>query len=247
MSAFRRLAAITRSFSPSSTGVRYSSNVGSTRPLLLYTAGTPNGRKVSVLLEELRLTYGLDYDVHKITLSENTQKEPWFLKMNPNGRIPVLVDCAREGFTVFETGAILVYLEQHYDKERRFSFDPVRQADDYSEMLQWVFWAHGGLGPMQGQANHFRNAAPEAIPYAQKRYRDETERLYGVLEMRLANRDHLAGAGRGRYTIADINAYPWVAGHKWAGIETLDGWPNMKRWMEMISDREGVQAGLMVP
>jgi len=243
MSTFRRFISITRPFP---LGRRHLSSVPN-KPLILYTAGTPNGRKVSVFLEELKAAYGLDYDVYKISLSQNVQKEPWYIKMNPNGRIPVLVDRARGGFTVFESAAILLYLEQHYDKEKTFAFDPVRQPDEYSEMLQWIFWAHGGLGPMQGQANHFHSFAPVEIPYAQKRYMDETERLYGVMEIRLAERDHLVGLGKGVYTIADINAQPWIAGHQFAGIDTLDKWPNLKRWFERVSDRPGVKAGFTVP
>ncbi|RDB17875.1 Disulfide-bond oxidoreductase YfcG [Hypsizygus marmoreus] len=243
MSAFRRLSPIARS----SSGKRRYSAPKSENPLLLFTAGTPNGRKVSVLLEELKAAYGLGYDVHKIDISKNTQKEPWYLKMNPNGRIPVLVDRARDGFTVFESAAILLYLEQHYDKDLRFSFHPVDQPNDYSEMLQWIFWAHGGLGPMSGQASHFRSAAPVEIPYAQQRYTDETERLYGVLEIRLADRDYLAGPGKGVYTIADMNAQPWVAGHRYVGIESLDKWPNLKRWFDEVAERPGVKAGFAVP
>jgi len=188
----------------------------------------------------------LQYDVQKVDISANTQKEPWFLKLNPNGRIPVLLDPARGGFTVFETAAILLYLEQHYDPEFLFAFDPVREADEYSVMLQWMFWAHGGLGPMQGQAKHFRNAAPIEIPYAIKRYQDETKRLYGVLEMRLGDRNHLAGPGRGKYTIADMNAHPWVSGHQQVGIESLDGWPSLKRWFDRMADRPAVKAGFAV-
>ncbi|KAG6814272.1 hypothetical protein H0H92_015387 [Tricholoma furcatifolium] len=180
-------------------------------------------------------------------LSENMQKEPWYLRLNPNGRIPVLVDRNRKDFTVFETAAILLYLEQFYDPEHKFGFDPVRNPNGYSEMVQWMAWAHGGLGPMQGQAWHFRNAAPEQIPYAQKLYTDETERLYGVLELRLSDRDYLAGEGKGKYSIADINAHPWVMGHKWAGVETLDRWPGLKRWLETIADRPAIKAGYTVP
>ncbi|KAF8221041.1 glutathione S-transferase [Tricholoma matsutake] len=240
MSALRRIASIIP------LGKRYLTS-SPNKPLLLYTAGTPNGRKVSVLLEELKAIYGLDYDVHPINISENTQKEPWYININPNGRIPVLVDRARGGFTVFETAAILLYLEQHYDKKLAFSFDPVKQSNDYSEMLQWMFWTHGGLGPMAGQANHFHSFAPVKIPYAQKRYFDETERLYGVLEIRLADRDYLVGPGKGVYTIADMNAQPWIAGHNFAGIDTLDKWPGMKRWFERIAKRPEVIAGSSVP
>ncbi|OAX44279.1 glutathione S-transferase [Rhizopogon vinicolor AM-OR11-026] len=220
-----------------------------TKPFLLYTAGTPNGRKVSVFLEELKAIYGtkVDYDVEKIDISKNTQKEPWFIKLNPNGRIPVLVDRQRENFVVFETAAILLYLEQHYDPEKKLGFDPVKQPNEYSEMLQWMFWAHGGVGPMQGQANHFHRFAPEDIPYAKKRYTEETKRLYGVMEIRLRDREYLAGPGRGTYSAADINVFPWVRGHPYAGIESLDEWPNFKKWFDRIEARQAVQAGFTVP
>ncbi|PCH40011.1 glutathione S-transferase C-terminal-like protein [Wolfiporia cocos MD-104 SS10] len=219
----------------------------SSKPLQLYTASTPNGRKVSILLEELKAMYGIDYDVHKIDISQNTQKEPWFIQMNPNGRIPVLVDRNRVNFTVFETAAILLYLEQHYDTQLKFSFDPSNSPNDYSEMLQWIFFTHGGIGPMQGQANHFVRAAPVDIPYAKQRYLDETKRLYGVLDIRLRNRDWLAGPERGTYSIADLNAFPWVDGHSYCGIETLDQWPHVKAWIERNLERPAVRAGMAVP
>ncbi|EPS98419.1 glutathione S-transferase C-terminal-like protein [Fomitopsis schrenkii] len=218
-----------------------------TKSFLLYTAGTPNGRKVSILLEELKVVYGIDYDVEKIDISKNVQKEPWFIKLNPNGRIPVLVDRKRSNFTVFETAAILLYLEQHYDTQFKFSFDRDRSPDDYSEMLQWIFFTHGGIGPMQGQANHFVRFAPEDIPYAKRRYLEETKRLYGVLNIRLNGRDWLAGSGRGTYSIADINAFPWVNGHAFCGIESMDEWPNVKAWLERQNERPAVKAGLAVP
>ncbi|THH28814.1 hypothetical protein EUX98_g5370 [Antrodiella citrinella] len=149
--------------------------------------------------------------VHPINISKNTQKEPWFLALNPNGRIPVLVDRNRADFAVFETAAILLYLAQHYDAASKFAFDPATQADEYSRMLQWMFFAHGGIGPMQGQLNHFARFAPEDIPYAKKRYLDETKRLYGVLDIHLNGRDFLAGPERGTYSIADMNAFTWCA------------------------------------
>ncbi|KAF8964194.1 glutathione S-transferase [Flammula alnicola] len=167
--------------------------------------------------------------------------------MNPNGRIPVLVDRTRDNFVVFETAAILLYLAQRCDSEDRFWFDPARQPEDYSIMLQWMFWAHGGLGPMQGQSNHFQRFTPMDIPYAKKRYLDETERLFGVLQLRLAERDFLAGPGKGKYSIADINAFPWIAGHQFSGIETLEKWPGLNSWFERISGREQVQKGLDAP
>ncbi|RPD62774.1 glutathione S-transferase C-terminal-like protein [Lentinus tigrinus ALCF2SS1-6] len=219
----------------------------SSKPLQLYTAGTPNGHKVSILLEELQAQYGLRYDVHPIDISKGTQKEPWFIKLNPNGRIPVIVDPNRGDFAVFETAAILLYLEQHYDTQLKFSFDPQTRANEYSEMLQWMFFTHGGIGPMQGQANHFLKFAPEDIPYAKKRYLDETKRLYGVLNIRLDERDWLAGPGRGTYSIADMNAYPWVNSHSFSGIESMDEWPHVKAWLERTGERPAVKAGMQVP
>ncbi|KAF9481203.1 glutathione S-transferase [Pholiota conissans] len=217
-------------------------------PFQLFTGRTPNGRKVSIFLEELRAYYGRpDYDVVPIDISQNTQKEPWFITMNPNGRIPVLLDRTQNNFVVFETAAILLYLARTCDTENQFWFDPNERPLDYSVMLQWIFWAHGGLGPMQGQSNHFNSFAPVDIPYAKKRYLDETERLFGVLQIRLAERDYLAGEGQGKYTIADMNAFPWIAGHKFSGVESLDKWPALKRWFETISERKQVQEGLSIP
>jgi len=210
---------------------------------MLYTAGTPNGRKVSVFLEELKAAYGLEYEYQKIELSKNTQKDPWFIKLNPNGRIPVIVDRTNNNFTVFETGAILLYLQQKFDKDFRFSFDPSKQPNEYSEVVQWMFWANGGLGPMMGQAGHFRSAK-EQIPYAQKRYTDETKRLLGVLEIRLKDREYLVG---GKLSIADINAYTWAAGHKFAGVESIDEWPNVKSWLEKLAALDSVKAGYAIP
>ncbi|KAJ3999542.1 glutathione S-transferase C-terminal-like protein [Lentinula boryana] len=218
------------------------------KPFLLYTFPTPNGVKVSAFLEELKTVYpSIQYDVESINFSKNTQKEPWFIKLNPNGRIPVLVDRSRNNFTVFETGAILLYLQQHYDKENNFGWDPKENPDEYSQSLQWIFFAHGGVGPMQGQLNHFNKAAPIDIPYAKKRYLDETKRLYGVLEIRLSqDRDWLVGPGRGVYSIADINVLAWVRVHAFGGIESLDEWPNVKKWVEAAHARPGFSAGLDV-
>lgn len=224
-----------------------SSDTGS--PLLLYTGKTPNGYKASILLEELKLAYGgPDYDAFSIDIRTNVQKEPWFIKLNPNGRIPTLVDRSRNNFTVFESAAILLYLEQHYDKEKKFAFDPVSDPDNYSEMIQWIFFAHGGVGPMQGQNHHFNRYAPEDLPYAKKRYIDETKRLYEVLEIRLSQgREYLAGPGKGVYSLADLNVFPWIRLHEWAMIPTLDEWPSLKAWVNRISERPGVQAGVAVP
>ncbi|KAJ6584834.1 glutathione S-transferase [Mycena capillaripes] len=218
--------------------------MASSKPIMLYTVGTPNGRKVSVFLEELKAAYGTEYEFKKINFSSNEQKEPWFIEMNPNGRIPVIVDRARDNFTVFETGAILLYLQQWYDKEGRFSFDPKTQPNEWNEIVQWMFWANAGLGPMMGQAGHFKNAAPEKIPYAVNRYIEESKRLLGVLEIRLKDRDYLVGE---KITIADFNAYTWASGHKFVGVESLDEFPNVKKWIDRIAERDAVKAGYTVP
>ncbi|KAF8236391.1 glutathione S-transferase [Tricholoma matsutake] len=213
--------------------------------IVLYFFTTPNGFQAAVFLEELKTVYpGIEYKVENLNISTNVQKEPWYLKINPNGRIPAIVDRSRNDFAVFETAAIMLYLAQHYDKDFNFWFDPATEPDAYSEMLQWTFFTHGGVAPMQGQAHHFRRFAQEDIPYAKKRYLDETKRLYSVLETRLADRDWLAGPGRGKYTIADIKTFPWVRIYSFAGIDSLDEWPNLKQWLERAEARPGAQAGL---
>lgn len=231
-----RLTALTRTLFMSSNSLK------------LYTASTPNGRKVSIFLEELKAAYGIGYDVQRIDMSKVEQKEPWFIKINPNGRIPAIVDRTRggpDGFPVFESAAILLYLAQHKDTEHRFWFKPDEQPEDYSEMLQWIFFAHGGIGPMQGQAGHFIRLS-EDIPYGKKRYTDETKRLYGVLEIRLKDRDYLAGPGRGVYSLADINSYPWVAMHNYVNI-SLDEWPAVKAWVERMAEKPAVKSGWQIP
>ncbi|KAJ1299659.1 hypothetical protein OPQ81_009111 [Rhizoctonia solani] len=221
--------------------------MSSSDPLMLYTAASPNGYKVSVLLEELKDSYGLQYTFRNIDIRNNEQKEEWFLKINPNGRIPALVDPMRGNFAVFESAAILLYLSQHYDKDKKFSYDPVTEPDSYSEQLQWIFFTHGGIGPMQGQAGHFYRFAPEQIPYALDRYVNEVKRLYSVLDGRLADRDYLVGPGRGRYGLADMNTYPWVGAHRWAGIENMGDYPNIQAWLNRISERPQVKRGIDVP
>ncbi|KAG8750446.1 glutathione S- transferase, nitrogen catabolite repression regulator [Ceratobasidium sp. 428] len=215
---------------------------------LLYTATTPNGYKPSILLEELKDAYdGFNYDFQNISFTDNEQKQPWFLKINPNGRIPALVDRSRGDFKVFESAGILLYLAQHYDKENKFSYDPVKDADLYSEQLQWIFFTHGGIGPMQGQANHFFRYAPEKIPYGINRYINETKRLYSVLNDRLTDREYLVGPGKGQYGLADINAFPWVRIWRWAGIDSLNDFPNVEAWLKRISERPQVKKGLDIP
>jgi glutathione S-transferase len=223
------------------------SSTESNKPILLYTAPTPNGFKVSVFLEELRAQYGgPDYELFQVKLSDNVQKEPWYIKLNPNGRIPAITDRSRDNFNVFESAAILLYLAQHYDKDHVFSFDP--SDPHYSEMLQWIFFAHGGVGPMQGQAGYFTFLAKEDVPFARDRYVNETKRLYGVLEIRLSQgREYLAGPGAGKLSIADLNVFPWINGHAKSITKTLDEWPNLKAWHERVGARKGVQAGLQIP
>ncbi|KAF8604248.1 glutathione S-transferase [Ceratobasidium sp. AG-I] len=214
---------------------------------LLYTANTPNGHKPSILLEELTDAYDFKYDFQTISFQKTEQKEPWFLKINPNGRIPALVDRSRDNFAVFESASILLYLAQHYDNEHKFSYDPVKDADLYSEQLQWIFFTHGGIGPMQGQANHFYRYAPEKIPYGINRYINETKRLYSVLNDRLTGREYLVGPGKGAYGLADINAFPWVRLWRWAGVESLADFPNVEAWLERIGERPQVKRGLDIP
>lgn len=205
----------------------------------LLTAATPNGQKISIFLEEL----GLPYKTTSIDLGKDEQKQIQFLRTNPNGRIPAIVDHSRNGFTVFESGAIFLYLAQHYDKDFKFSF---QDSDEQSEMIQWLFFQNAGVGPMQGQANHFHRYAPSKIPYGINRYQNETKRLYSVLEDRLQNRQYLVGKNEGKYSVADISTFTWVRWAGWAGID-LSEFPKLGAWMERIEGRPKVQKGLLVP
>ncbi|KAI1486816.1 glutathione S-transferase [Biscogniauxia mediterranea] len=210
----------------------------------LLTFGTPNGYKASVLLEELKEAYGKEYTWQSINILNNVQKEPWFLAINPNGRIPAIVDHDRGGFPVFEGIAILGYLTRLYDPEHKFSF-PV-DSDDYTVAEEWIGWQHGGLGPMQGQANHFLSFAKEKIPYATQRYVGESERLYGILDKRLEGRDFIVGPGRGKYSIADISILGWANIAVFSGVN-LDLFPNVKKWIARCLERPAVQKGFAVP
>ena len=198
----------------------------------LYSANTPNGQKAAIVLEEL----GLPYSVTAIDLGAKTQKEPWFLELNPNGRIPVIVDRDNDDFVVFESGAILLYLAEK--AEQLLPRDPKQR----SRVVQWLMFQMGGIGPMQGQANVFFRYAPEKIPYAIGRDRKETMRWYGVLEEQLAGREYLVDD----YSIADIAAFPWVRKHSWAGL-SIEELPNVRAWLERIEARPSVQRGLQVP
>lgn len=198
----------------------------------LYTAATPNGYKVSIALEEL----GLHYQVHELSFDLQQQKSPEFLKINPNGRIPAIVDRDNDNFAVFESGAILYYLAE---KTGKLLPD---NAKGRSVALQWLMFQMGGVGPMQGQANVFYRYFPEKIPAAITRYQNETRRLYEVLNSRLEAVEYLAG----EYSIADIATYPWVAIHDWSGV-SVDGLPALQRWMDAIAERPAVQKGLRTP
>ncbi|GME28873.1 Glutathione s-transferase [Neofusicoccum parvum] len=209
----------------------------------LLTFGTPNGHKASILLEELKEKYGLEYTFQSINIMENIQKEPWFTKLGPNGRIPVIVDHDNDSFPVQEGAAILAYLTRHHDPEHHFTFaDP----KDLSRAEQWVAWQHGGVGPMQGQANHFYRLAKERIPYPTQRYVGETERLYGILDSHLADRDYIVGPGRGKYSIADIANFSWINVAYFAGVD-LDQFPNLHKWWERVEARPAVRKGTSVP
>jgi GSH-dependent disulfide-bond oxidoreductase len=201
----------------------------------LYTWSTPNGRKVSIMLEEC----GLPYRVHAVNIGKGEQFAASFLAINPNAKIPAIVD--PEGpdgrpLTLFESGAILVYLA---GKTGRFLPQTARGR---FEALQWLMFQMGGIGPMFGQAHHFLRSATEPVPYAIARYKAEARRLYGVLEGRLGQAPFLAG----EYSIADIATYPWVARHEWHQVPLAD-FPQVKRWFDTISARPAVARGMPVP
>jgi len=198
----------------------------------LYTAATPNGYKVSILLEEL----GLPYEVHVVDLRSGAQKQAWFTAINPNGRIPAIVDRDEEDFAVFESGAIMVYLAEKTGK--LMPSDPKGR----SLVMQWLMFQMGGLGPMMGQANVFTRYFPEPLPAVIDRYRRESRRLLEVLDGRLADEEWLAGD----YSIADIANYAWARTHEWPGV-SIDGLDGLQRWMAAMAERPAVQRGVTIP
>jgi GSH-dependent disulfide-bond oxidoreductase len=200
----------------------------------LYTWGTPNGRKVSVMLEET----GLPYRVHPIDISKGEQFRPDFVALNPNSKIPAIVDDEGPGgpISLFESGAILIYLAEKTGQ--LLARDPRRRV----ETLVWLMFQMGGVGPMFGQAHHFLRAAPEPVPYGIERYTKETRRLYGVMDKRLGEVAYLAG----EYSIADVATYPWVARHEWHKV-ALPEFPNVARWYDAIGARPAVARGMRVP
>ncbi len=201
----------------------------------LYTWSTPNGRKVSIMLEEL----GLPYKVHAIDIGKNDQFQPGFVAISPNSKIPAIVDSdGPDGkpYSLFESGAILLYLA---DKSGRFL--PAKKTERF-EVIQWLMFQMGGVGPMFGQTHHFLRAAPEPVPYAIERYSKETRRLYGVLDKHLAGRQWLGT----EYSVADMATYPWVARYDWHKVDLAD-FPNVKRWFDSIGQRPAVQQGMKIP
>jgi GST-like protein len=198
----------------------------------LYGAETPNGWKVAIALEEL----GLPYTLHHVHLLEGEQKHPDYLKLNPNGRIPTIVDRDNGDFVLFESGAILIYLAEKAG--RLLPHDPKGRAI----VIQWLMFQMGGVGPMMGQAGVFYRYAPEKIPYAIERYQREVRRLLEVLDGRLAAQEYLAG----EYSIADIATWPWVQSHDWVGV-SVEGLTHLQRWIDLVGARPAVQRGMQVP
>jgi GST-like protein len=200
----------------------------------LYTWGTPNGKKASVMLEEV----GLPYNVHPIRIMDGDQFKPDYLAINPNSKIPAITDTDGPGgkpINIIESGAILIYLAEKTGK--LLSRDPVARI----EAIEWLMFQMGGVGPMFGQAHHFLRQVKDN-PYGAERYSKETRRLYGVIDTRLGKVDYLAG----EYSIADVATFPWVARHEWHQVELTD-FPNVKRWYDAIDARPAVQRGMKVP
>jgi GST-like protein len=201
----------------------------------LYTWSTPNGRKVSIMLEET----GLDYRVKPVNIGQGEQFAPEFLKISPNNRIPAIVDHAGpkgQPFALFESGAILLYLA--YKSGKLLPGDPAKQF----KVMQWLMFQMGGIGPMFGQAHHFLRAAPQPVPYAIERYTQETRRLYKVLDHQLEDQEFIAGD----YSIADIATYPWIARHEWHQVALAD-FPSVQRWFVGMGARPAVQKGMAQP
>lgn len=207
----------------------------------LYTEGTPNGRKISIMLELLKQ----DYNVRRVSIMNGEQKEKWFLNLNPNGRIPVLTDVDASGkeLTISESGAILLYLVDKYDKENKFSY--AYGTPEYWKMVEILMFQMSGLGPMQGQGIHFNVLAKEKVPYGIERYIGESRRLYGVLEEILGNTktgflvgDHL--------TIADVACWPWILFHHKIDVD-INEFPNLAKWLDTLGKLEGFDKGKDIP
>jgi len=198
----------------------------------LYTWTTPNGRKISILLEEL----GLDYSVHSIDITQGDQNAAEFLKISPNNKIPAIVD-QETGITLMESGAIMLYLAEKTGK-----FIPSNTKEKW-EVTEWLMWQMAGLGPMLGQVHHFTKFNPGKAPYAQDRFLAEASRIYGVLDKRLEGQEYIVG---NNYTIADMAVWPWISRFEWQTID-LNKFPNVKRWYKSIAARPAVQKGYHIP
>ena len=196
-----------------------------------YTWTTPNGRKVSILLEEL----GVDYEVHSINITQGDQNSPAFLKISPNNKIPAIID-RDSGMSLMESGAILIYLAEKYGK-----FLP-KDSIARAEVNEWLMWQMGGFGPILGQAHHFLHFNPGKSDYAEARFRSEVARLYGVLDRRLEGRDYICDD----YSIADMACWPWVSRYEWQQVNLAD-YPNVRSWYQRLLARDAVQKGYHVP
>ena len=196
-----------------------------------YTWATPNGRKVSILLEELDLTY----KVHSVNIAQGDQNAPEFLKISPNNKIPAILD-RDTGVTLMESGAILIYLAEKHSK-----FLPTHYAKR-AQVMEWLMWQMGGLGPMLGQVHHFLHFNSGQSSYAENRFSQEANRLYTILDKRLDGRDYICDY----YTIADMACWPWVARYEWQKID-LARYPNVRNWYRRLLEREAVQKGYHVP
>ena len=196
----------------------------------LYTWTTPNGRKVSILLEEL----GVDYQVHAVNIGQDEQFDPAFLKISPNNKIPAIVD-REAGVELMESGAIMIYLAEKYGKFLNVGEGRLR-------VLEWLMWQMGGIGPFLGQVHHFVKFNPGKAPYAEERFMKEAKRLYGVLDRRLEGRDFVAG----EYSIADMAIWPWISRFEWQQMD-LNQYPNVRDWYVRIAERPAVQKGYQVP
>jgi GST-like protein len=203
-----------------------------TQVLELLTSETPNGWKVAIMLEEL----AVPYKVTPIKLTDRQHKEDWYLELNPNGRIPTLVDHDDDDFTIFESGAILIYLAEKFGR-----FLPADNKGR-SRVIQWLMWQMSALGPMMGQATVFNRYFEEKLPSVIDRYVRESRRLFEIMDLQLAKNEYLAGD----YSIADIASFPWVRGYEWACVD-IGGLDNLKRWFDAIAARPAVQRGLLIP
>ena len=198
-----------------------------------YTWTTPNGRKISLMLEET----GLDYNMIPINIGKDEQFDPAFLKISPNNKIPAIVDHDNNDFALMETGAILMYLA-----EKTGQFLNTSDRDQYWRTIEWLMWQMGGVGPMFGQVHHFTKYNPGKAPYAQERYEKEARRLYGVLDRRLEGREYIVDD----YSIADMAVWPWTARHNWQEID-LNDYPNVRRWYMTMLDRPAVPRAWNIP